>query len=266
MSLGISALYLASTFSAGAFFYTGRRGFSLTTDVLILITLPLHLAYLIALAVYEQKVPLTSFFEALSAIAFFVAFISSILHIALKVKSAAVFSFPFILVFQLFSSLGSRIIYLEENLFRSALFGSHTLSTLLGYSAFAYSMILGLMYLNLFRKLKRKKLWHMFDRFLPLERLERMNDVALVAGFIFLTSGIVLGSILAVKVWGKIPFNDPKILLSGMLWVIYVFGIVVRHVFRWSGRKLSYFGAFGFAAVVLVMVTVRMFLPTLHRF
>jgi ABC-type transport system involved in cytochrome c biogenesis permease subunit len=266
MSVVLSALYLSIAFFAGAFFYTGRRGFSAATDAAILLTLPVHLAYLVALGITEQKIPFTSFFEALSVIAFFLTLVSSILHVAFKVKSAAVFAFPVIFVFQLLSSMGARIVYLDENLFRTALFGSHTLATLLGYAAFAYSMIWGLMYLNLFRELKGKKLQRMFDQLPPLELLERVNELSLTTGFVCLTAGIILGSMLAHRVWGEVPLGDPKILLSGLLWVIYVTGIVLRRAFRWSGKKLSYFSVFGFIVVIGVAVTLRVLLSTLHRF
>jgi len=265
-SVGLTALYLSIAFFSGAFFYTGRRSFSVATDATILLTLPVHLAYLVSLGITEQKIPLTSFFEALSVIAFFLTLVSSILHVAFKVKSAAVFAFPVIFVFQLLSSMGTRIVYLDENLFRSALFGSHTLSTLLGYAAFAYSMIWGLMYLNLFRELKDKKLQRMFDQLPPLEMLERVNEISIATGFVCLTAGIILGSVLAHRVWGKVPLGDPKILLSGFLWVIYVTGIVLRRAFRWSGKKLSYFSAVGFIIIIGVAVTLRVLLPTLHRF
>jgi ABC-type transport system involved in cytochrome c biogenesis permease subunit len=93
-----------------------------------------------------------------------------------------------------------------------------------------------------------------------------MNQTALIAGFAFLTAGIILGSLLAVRVWGRIPLADPKILLSGMLWLLYVAGILLRRLLHWSGRQLSYFSVSGFAVVVTFMAAVRLLLPTLHRF
>jgi hypothetical protein len=185
--------------------------------------------------------------------------------VAFKIKAAAFFAFPLVFVSQLLASVGSRVIYLDRDLFRSPLFGSHTLATSLGYAAFAYSMILGLMYLHLFRELKAKDLRRMYDRLPPLELLERMNRATLIAGFAFLTVGILLGSLLAVKVWGRLPLTDPKILLSGVLWLLYVAGMLLRRLFRWSGRQLSWFSVSGFAVVVAFMVTVRLLLPTLHR-
>ena len=43
---------------------------------------------------------------------------SGIFYIALKQKSVAVFAYPVIFVFQLLASLGPRIVYLDEALFR----------------------------------------------------------------------------------------------------------------------------------------------------
>jgi ABC-type transport system involved in cytochrome c biogenesis permease subunit len=266
VNAALTLCYLVIAIFAVAFFYTGRRGLSITTDVLLLVALPGHLAYLVALGITYQKVPFTSFFEGLSAIAFFLTFLSSILHIALKIKAAAVFSFPVVFVCQLLSMLGSRIIFLDAGFFRSPLFGAHTLTTLLGYAAFALSMVLGLMYLHLFRELKERRPRRMYDRSPPLELLARMNDTALGIGFLLLSLGILLGSILAVRVWGRVPFDDPKILLSAALWVIYVVGLLLRLAFRWTGRKLSYFSVSGFALLVVFMAAVRLFLPTFHRY
>ena len=77
-SLAVAALYLMISFFAAAFFFSGRRGYSVVAEALIFLALPLHLAYLVAWGVSEQKFPLTSFFEALSAISFFLTLISSI--------------------------------------------------------------------------------------------------------------------------------------------------------------------------------------------
>jgi len=266
VSIGISALYLAVAILAGIHFYTGRRGPSVATDVLILTALSGHLAYLAALGIVGQKLPLTSFFEALSVVAFFLSLISAILHLAFKIRAAAVFAFPLVFVCQLLASLGSGVVYLDRDLFRSWLFGGHTLATLLGYAAFAFSMVLGVMYLHLFRELKRRKLRRMYDRLPPLELLERMNGTVLKLGFVCLTAGILLGVILAMRVWGRVPLADPKIILSGALWLLYVAGILMRRVLGWSGRQLSFFSVSGFAAVVAFVLAVRVVFPTLHRF
>ncbi len=265
-ALALSLAYLVMAFFSGAVFFTGRRAFSVVVDAALVIVPPAHLLYLVAVAVVERKVPLTSFFEALSAIAFLLALGTALLYFAVRVKSAPLFALPLVFLFQVISAVGTQVVYLPEQLFRSPLFGAHTLLTLLGYAAFGCSMVAGLMYLHLFRQLKRHRLRRMYDRLPPLELLERVNEAALVSGFVFLTAGILLGGILAQRVWGTIPLEDPKILLSGVLWLIYVFALVMRRGFRWSGRRFNTLGVLGFGALVVIMAVVRLLVPTMHRF
>ena len=156
--------------------------------------------------------------------------------------------------------------YLGDEFLRSPLFWFHVLSTLAGYAAFGYSMILGLMHLRLFRELKSKKLRLMYDKLPPLDMLEKMNGVALVGGFVFLTVGIILGVALALTAWGRLPVTDPKVLFSLLLWALYVFGLVALRVFRWGGRRMSYFSVVGFLFLIAAMLVVRLIEYTFHHF
>jgi ABC-type transport system involved in cytochrome c biogenesis permease subunit len=264
--LALSLLYLLVALAAGASFFSGRKAFSIATDALAAIAVPSHLAYLLVLGLTARKLPLTSIFEALSAIAFFLALLSWVLRFAAGARATAVFAFPLIFALQLLSSIGSGVVYLEQGLFPSILLMAHSAATLFGYAGFAYSMILGLMYLHLFRELKTKKPRLMFDRLPPLEVLNRTNEIALIVGFASLTAGIVLGIVLAAQVWGRVPLEDPKIVLSVLLWLAYVAGFVSRITFGWSGRKLSYVAVLGFLVIVTLTVTLRLFPSTFHRF
>jgi hypothetical protein len=62
---------------------------------MILVALPLHLAYLAASRIIENKVPIASFFETLEAMALMLAAVSSILHVAVEVKPVVVSACPF---------------------------------------------------------------------------------------------------------------------------------------------------------------------------
>ena len=266
LSIVISALYLAVAVLSGAYFFTGMRRLFNINSWILPASITLHLVHLIVFAVREGKVPFTSLFEALSIVSFLLAAIYLIMRLTLDIKSLALFVFPFVFVFQVISAFSPRIMYLGTSFAQSPLFWFHTLTILLGYAAFVYSMIIGVMYLNLFRDLKAKKQSLMYDRLPPLDLLERMNAIALLGGFIFLTVGIVLGSALAISAWGNLPILDPKISLSLLLWVFYIFGLVTSRVLRWSGKKTSYFAIIGFALLVLFMVGARMFEATFHRF
>ena len=266
ISIVISVLYLAIAVLSGVYFFTANQKLFRINTWILLPSVTLHLVDLVIFAVRESKVPFTSLFEALSVVSFMLATIYLVLRFTLDINSLGLFVFPFVFVLQVISAFGPRLMYLGENFVQSPLFWFHTFTILVGYAAFAYAMIIAVMYLYLFRDLKGKKPSVMYDRLPPLELLERMNGIALFGGFIFLTVGIVLGSSLALSAWGALPIKDLKILLSLVLWVIYVFGLIAARLFHWGGKKISYFSVVGFMVLVLFMVGARFFDATFHRF
>ncbi len=230
------------------------------------LAIPLHLVYLIVVGVRGRSIPPASFYQAMSVISFFVALIYVILRVSIRAKSLGFFVFPFIFAFHVIATFGPRVIYLGENLMRSPLFWFHAFSTLLGYAAFGYSMILGLMYLHLFREIKHNRPSRMYDRLPPLELLDRLNTTALVGGFMFLSVGMILGGALTVTVWNRVPILDPKILASLVLWAVYVFGLLMLATRKWSGRRMSLVSIVGFLVVITGAVVARLFESSFHRF
>jgi ABC-type uncharacterized transport system permease subunit len=265
-SLAISLTYLAVSIMAGIGFFTERRRATTAASLLAMVTSVGHLAFLMYIGINERKIPFTSFFEAMSVISLFLVLIYLVLQMALKLNSIGFFVFPLVFAFQTISTFGPRVMYLGEEFVRSPLFWFHTLSTLAGYAAFGYSMILGIMHLRLFRELKTKKLKKMYDRLPPLDLLEKMNSVALIGGFVFLTVGIILGSALAITAWGNLPLSDPKVLFAVLLWVLYVFGLIAQRVFRWGGKRMSYLSVVGFLVLIVAMLAVRLIENTFHQF
>ncbi len=266
MSLALSVFYLLIAIFFFVFFFTGRKYIFTLTRVLIFLNLSLHIVFLVLEGIRDGRIPVTSVFEAMSVTALLLTLLYLIIPSGLKAESIGVFIFPLIFTFQALSAVGSRVVYLDKDLFKTPIFSFHTITTIIGYAAFVYSMILGIMYLHLFHELKIKKLRWMYDRLPPLELLEKMNNVSMNTGFIFLTLGILSGMVLARSAWGTIPFLDPKIFLSVILWLTYLFGILMRRFFKWIGKKLSYVSVFGFVIMVFTFFFVKMVFSTMHNF
>ena len=127
-------------------------------------------------------------------------------------------------------------------------------------------MVIGVMYLSLFREIKGKKLRVIYDRLPPLETLDKMNVRGFIVGFLFLTIGIISGVIWARRAWYELSFFDPKIVLSWILWLIYLVSLVCRGVFKWSGRKLGYMSIFAFVVMIFTFIFVNLIFPTIHDF
>ena len=80
--------------------------------------------------------------------------------------------------------------------------------------------------------------------------LDEISYKAVVIGFPFLTSVIVLGAIWADVAWGSYWSWDPKETASLVTWLIYGAYLHARVVRGWTGRRAAVLLLFGFAATL----------------
>src|SRR5216117_3513885 len=94
-------------------------------------------------------------------------------------------------------------------------------------------------------------------RYLPsLETLDRVNYRCLVWGLILLTLGIVSGIVWAHTAW-RFWSSEPKLVLSLVIWGIYVVLLQGRMTAGWRGRWAATLTIAGFAVIVLSLVGVN---------
>jgi ABC-type uncharacterized transport system permease subunit len=123
---------------------------------------------------------------------------------------------------------------------------------LVGYSALFFSFFASILYLIQERNLKAKVGSGGFWSKLPaLATIDEIGYKCLVFGFPFMTLGLIAGSILAENRYGASYFKDPKIVLSILMWVVYMVLLYTRWSAGWRGRRAAYLAAFAFAAAVL---------------
>src|SRR5713226_5393179 len=112
------------------------------------------------------------------------------------------------------------------------LFSMHVLSLLFAYASFALACVIGITYVLLFKEIKAKHLGFFYARLPSLQVLDRMNQRAIVIGWIFLTAGIVVGAIWAAQARDFAPaapqlramsLQDPKIFVALVCWFVYSF-------------------------------------------
>ena len=141
----------------------------------------------------------------------------------------------------------------------------HVALILVGYSALFFSFIASILYLIQERNLKTKAGMQSFWSRLPsLATIDEIGFKCLIWGFPFMTLGLIAGSILAEARFGTRYFADPKILLSGLMWVVYMVLLYTRWSAGWRGRRAAYLATFAFGAAVLAWVANN-FSQT-HRF
>src|SRR5215470_4141239 len=90
------------------------------------------------------------------------------------------------------------------------LFGVHVSSLLFAYASFALACVIGITYVLLFKEIKAKHLGFFYARLPSLQVLDRMNHVAIVIGWVFLTLGLIVGAIWAAQARGGYA-GDPRV-------------------------------------------------------
>jgi len=140
----------------------------------------------------------------------------------------------------------------------------HASLILLAYGAFGLGSVSALMFLTQQHNLKFNKLRAVFSLMPPIQRLELATSRLLLAGFILLTAGLVIG-VGYLKQTHDVYFKgDTKILWSVLVWLGCLVLLVSRWRFDQRGRRLAW-GAVGMFAFVLLTFWGSNLLSGIHN-
>src|SRR5256885_11706400 len=149
---------------------------------------------------------------------------------------------------------------------RNAWFVLHVALSALGVALMALAFIAAALYLLQFRELKSRRFGQVFQLFPPLERLDRLNRFALVAGFPALTVGVLLALGYGERFAGGLHVAKAQIVWGIFTWVVLGWAVWVRVVRHWAGRRAAFASIAGFSAVLLVYVALKLVQPGAERF
>jgi len=199
-----------------------------------------------------------------SGLALIVVAIFMVLYARYKTTTPGVFVFPLVFLLTFASALGQHSDFAP--IFRSkGWIAFHVALLLIGYAAMFLSFVASLLYLLQARELKSKKKSEGWTSRMPaLQVIDELGYKALLAGFPFMTVGLIAGSILAHEQYGAMYFLDTKVLLSLLMWAVYVVLLYTRWNSGWRGRKAAYLATFAFAAAVCAWAANA--LSRVHRF
>jgi ABC-type transport system involved in cytochrome c biogenesis permease subunit len=189
-------------------------------------------------------------------------------------RAMGVFITPLLVALQLIPALNPGV-ESRSGMLEGPLFGVHVSSLLFAYASFALACVIGITYVLLFKEIKAKHLGIFYARLPSLQVLDRMNQRAIVIGWIFLTIGMVVGGVWAAQVRTYAPvvpqfqamsLQDPKIFVALICWAVYSFEVFAARRIGWGGRRAAYLSALGFAIVLLNLVPISYFVTTSHKF
>lgn len=243
-------------------------------SVTVLVGLVAHTVGLIIRWVESYKMgighaPLSNFYESLIFFSWTIVLLYVVFEWRIKHRSLGVFVVPMAFLAMAFASLSpninSRIQPLIPAL-QSNWLTSHVMTCFMGYAAFAIAFGLGCMYLLKSLDRNPAESSKSFLRYLPSsDSLDELIYQSVVLGFVFLSLGIITGSIWAHYAWGSYWSWDPKETWSLITWLIYAAMLHSRFVRGWRGKKMAVLAIIGFAAVIFTYLGVN-YLPGLHSY
>ncbi len=181
-----------------------------------------------------------------------------------RTVSFGLFALPMAFLLALPSALGPDRYTFSSPLVRGGWVAVHVAALLVADVALVFSLLASLLYFLQEQRLKRKESPGFFAWLPPLETMDRIAQTTLVLGFLCMTLGLFAGSLIAQEMVGATYFEDPKVLLSFAMWVIYVCILLFRQSKGLRGRQAVYVSSIAF--LVVLSVWAANLLSSVHRF
>ena len=191
-------------------------------------------------------------------------------------RAMGVFILPLLVALQAIPAMNPSI-EVQAPVLQGPMFSIHVSSLLVAYASFALACVIGITYVLLFKEIKAKQLGFFYARLPSLQVLDRMNQRAILIGWIFLTVGLIAGVVFTAEVRSipsaaldprihAISLQDPKIFVALLCWAVYSFELFAARRIGWGGRRTAYLSALGFSIVLLNFVPISYFLTKSHNF
>lgn len=185
-------------------------------------------------------------------------------YIRYRTTAPGIFVFPLVFLLTFSAAVGQRPPQFASPLLRSGWIFVHIALIFTGYAALFFSFAASLLYLLQERSLKLKQATGLLSRLPALEVIDQMGYRSLLLGFPFMTFGILAGSVIAQVEFGARYFSDPKVVLSLLMYGVYILLLYTRWNSGWRGRRAAFLSTFAFLAAVLAWAAN--YVGTMHRF
>ena len=181
-----------------------------------------------------------------SLLAFFSMTFFMVIYAIYHTTSPGVVVFPIVFFLTFVAAVDEQPVLLTQFVSHKGWLVAHIILIFTGYAALVLSFGASLLYLVQERRLKAKKASSLIS-FLPaLEVIDQIGYRSLLLGFPFMTLGLLTGCVVAVTTYGQVDFLDPKILLSVLMWAVYMIMVFTRWNSGWRGRRAAVLATFAF--------------------
>src|SRR5438067_1659975 len=274
MNITPLVIYAAAMVAYGWHFTERNPMVGRTATTLLIFAALAHTFVIGMLTMDVGHVPVAGATSAISTFVWLLALAYLYIEMTTDERAMGVFVMPLLVALQAIPALRPEV-EAQSAVLRSPWFGVHVSSLLFAYASFALAGVIGTTYVLMFKEIKAKHLGFFYARLPSLQVLDRMNQRAIMIGWIFLTVGVIVGGVWAAEARTyaagdprvqAMSLQDPKIFVALLCWVVYSFELFAARRIGWGGRRSAYLSALGFAIVLLNLVPVSYFLTTSHSF
>jgi HemX protein len=96
--------------------------------------------------------------------------------------------------------------------------------------------------------------------------LEKLSFYSAVIGFVLLTVSMIIGIIWLPEAFPEFSYFDPKLIGSGLVWLLYLGGILSKIIIKWRGKKLILLSITGFLIAIFSTIVTNFLAKSFHSF
>lgn len=222
-----------------------------------------HFVSLVEATVIIGHLSLASIHYSESLLAFLAMVVFFVFFVGYRTTTPGIVIFPIVFILTFISAVGQNPVAITSPLLRNGWIFVHVVLIFTGYAGLFLSFGASLLYLVQERTLKSKRS-PLLTWLPPLQTIDDIGYHALLFGFPFMTFGIVTGSVLAIEKYGPMFFADPKILLSLIMWAVYMLLLYTRWSSGWRGRRAAFLATIAF--VIAIGAWAANTFSRVHRF
>ncbi len=248
------------------FFFTQREELRKVARMIFLGSGILQSLYILSRYFLSGYTPITSQHEAVVFFAWSVTWAYLSFHWRYSVKNFGTFVSVLVLIMLFIAASVSRDLQPLSPVLQSLWLPVHAGLSVIAYGFLALAFCGGIMYLLQERELKSKNFGFFFSRLPSLDSLDQLNNHCLTVGFVFLTLGIITGTLWGRQTWGTYWSWDPKETWSLITWLLYAAQIHQRFTLGWRGRRIALMSIVGFCSVLFTLWGVTFLLGGIHTY
>jgi cytochrome c-type biogenesis protein CcsB len=213
--------------------------------------------------------PLSNLYESLVFASWAIMLLYLILEYRTRQRSLGVFPSLFAFLAMAYASFSTSVDSKIQPLLpalKSNWLIAHVVTCFLGYAAFAVATGISILFLLKKSQTVGTNPNAVLAMIPETRQLDELNYQLILFGFLWLSLGIITGSVWANSAWGTYWSWDPKETWSLITWFVYAAMLHARTMQGWRGNRVAWLSLVGFACVLFTYFGVNFLLSGLHSY